>query len=101
MSLGQDYNLFDEGPLSEEDQLNLFNFWAAVALSFEEMRARPLAPFLLDEYCWMHGDIPGGGGWDCGVCIAEIVKQQKIRKYWILPPGEQREILKAGKHGTP
>lgn len=64
------------------DELNLEgwgDFGGMMVATWEELQQDNGVP-ILDEYCWMHTQQPGGGGWTCPYCYKEQQEQAKSYK---------------------
>jgi hypothetical protein len=58
-------------PLTLEEAQNLAAYFASVNAEIERARAISPGTPINEDYCWMHNDVPGGGGWCCVVCREE------------------------------
>lgn len=62
--------------LTPEEWENLTRYFLGVEEAIQREEQDNSVP-LQDEYCWMHTDQQGGGGWSCIVCHAEQQAQKR------------------------
>jgi len=58
-------------PLTLNEARNLKSYFDSVNAEVARIATLPADTPINADYCWMHNDQPGGGGWCCVVCREE------------------------------